>query len=302
METDSDFVIARVKIFSERNFFMKLNEIHIRDPFVLTAGGQYYMYGSTGTNKFYVLKSPDLNEWSGPEPCFEPAENFWGKYDFWAPEVHFYKGKYYMLASFKADGVHRGTQILVSQRPEGPFSPNSDKAVTPADWECLDGTLYISPDGDPYMVFCHEWTQVGDGEVCAVKLSQDLKHPLSEPRLLFKASSLPGAADINGDGGIRGKVTDGPYLYNAADGKLIMIWSTFNKNGYVQAQAISRGLFGEWDHSAPLILDSDGGHGMIFKTSDGREKLILHRPNLPPEERPVIFDIRYNGEYLEIGR
>ena len=279
---------------------MKLNEIHIRDPFILTDGGKYYMYGSTGTNKFYVFISSDLIEWSEPKPCFEPLENFWGKYNFWAPEVHFYKGRYYMFASFKADGVHRGTQILVSQHPQGPFSPHSDKAVTPAEWECLDGTLYISPDGSPYMVFCHEWTQVGDGEICAVRLSEDLKRAVSEPKLLFKASSLPGVVDIVNEHR-RGKVTDGPYFYNTADGKIILIWSTFNKNGYVQAQAISNDIFGKWDHTAPLILDSNGGHGMIFKTLDGKEKLILHRPNIPPNERPIMFDIKYNGEYLEIN-
>ena len=66
---------------------MKLNEIHIRDPFILTDGGKYYMYGSTGTNKFYVFISSDLIEWSEPKPCFEPSENFWGKYNFWAPEA-----------------------------------------------------------------------------------------------------------------------------------------------------------------------------------------------------------------------
>ena len=53
----------------------------------------------------------------------------------------------------------------------------------------IDGTLYISKVGTPYMVFCHEWKQIHDGTVCAVELSPDLKKSVGEPRELFKASS-----------------------------------------------------------------------------------------------------------------
>ena len=52
-----------------------------------------------------------------------------------------------MFASFKAAGVCRGTQILVADHPKGPFVPHSDGPVTPRDWECLDGTLYVDPGG-----------------------------------------------------------------------------------------------------------------------------------------------------------
>lgn len=55
-----------------------------------------------------------------------------------------------------------------------PFVPLSDGPVTPADWECLDGTLYVAADGTPYLVFCHEWLQVKDGEMCAMPLTPDL--------------------------------------------------------------------------------------------------------------------------------
>ncbi len=37
-----------------------------------------------------------------------------------------------------------------------PFVPHSKGGVTPTEWEGLDGTLYVAPNGDPYIVFCHE--------------------------------------------------------------------------------------------------------------------------------------------------
>jgi len=43
---------------------MKLNEINIRDPFILPYGGKYYMYGSRGFEAigFDVYISEDLDE------------------------------------------------------------------------------------------------------------------------------------------------------------------------------------------------------------------------------------------------
>ena len=55
-----------------------------------------------------------------------------------------------------------------ADRPEGPFAPISGGPVTPPEWECLDGTLYLSGEGRPYLVFCHEWLQVENGEMCAL--------------------------------------------------------------------------------------------------------------------------------------
>ena len=81
------------------------------------------------------------------------------------------------------------------------------------------------------MVFCHEWTQVGDGEICALKLSEDLKHAVGKPIFLFRASSSKLVSSVRGESNF---VTDGPFLYRMKSGKLIMIWSSFGKEGYCE--------------------------------------------------------------------
>ena len=58
-----------------------------------------------------------------------------------------------MLASFKAPTLRRGTQILRATSPRGPFTPLTDQPITPRDWDCLDGTLYLDPSDQPWMVF-----------------------------------------------------------------------------------------------------------------------------------------------------
>lgn len=279
---------------------MKINEINIRDPFVLPLNGKYYMYGTRGPDcwgecdGFDVYVSENLTDWSNPIEAFHKPEGFWADRNYWAPEVHHYKGSFYAFVSFKSPDRCRGTQILISDSPAGPFRLHSDGPVTPSDWECLDGTLYVDNEGQPYMVFCHEWVQVGDGEICAIKLSSDLSKAISKPVLLFTASKSPWSRPIrNGPN----YVTDGPYLYqpdSARTKPLVMLWSSLSDNNdYVQIVSISDSgsITGPWRHDADLLYKSDGGHGMIFRDFDGDLYLTLHSPNKTLMERPVFIPL-----------
>ena len=119
---------------------MKLSDINIRDPFVLVDGGKYYLYGSRGQTAsgiatgLDVYVSEDLVEWSDPIEAFTKPTDFWADRDFWAPEVHCYRGSYYMFVSFRSETAERGTQILKASSPLGPFLPHSNGPVTPREW------------------------------------------------------------------------------------------------------------------------------------------------------------------------
>ncbi|MGN1316727.1 MAG: glycoside hydrolase family 43 protein [Acutalibacteraceae bacterium] len=280
---------------------MKNSEINIRDPFVLTHNGKYYMYGTradnfgTKTGGFDVYIGTDLENWSEPVEVFNSEKHGLNTAVNWAPEVHNFNGSFYMFATFTKPNGLRGTYILKSDSPDGQFVPVSDGAVTPYDWECLDGTLYIE-NGKPYCVFCHEHTQILDGTICFTELKPDFSGSVGEPVELFAASSfLKRSASKNCH-----NVTDGPFLFKKENGKLIMIWSTCN-NGYLQCVAASDNgsLFGRWTHLKPIFEDN-GGHGMIFKTFDGDLKLTLHCPNTPKFERPVFFSLKETEDSLTI--
>lgn len=276
---------------------MKTNEIHVRDPFVLPWEGSYYLYGTRGptcwglADGFDVYVGKDLENWEGPIEIFHNDGSFWADREYWAPEVHVIDGAFYMFASFHSPNRRRGTQILRAEKPTGPFAPISDGPVTPADWECLDGTFFQSKDGDPYLVFCHEWLQVHDGEVCAMKLTPDLKAAAGEPRVLFRASQAPWVVPSVDKDGNKNYVTDGPWLHRCPDGRLMMLWSSHGKDGYAQAAAYSDNgdITGNWTPAAEPIFGRDGGHGMIFRDFEGVQHLVLHAPNENPYERPVFL-------------
>lgn len=281
---------------------MKRTDINIRDPFVLTEKGRYYLYGTRAENfgrktaGFDVYISDDLTEWSEPLPCFDSVKYGLDREVNWAPEVHKYNGKYYMLATFTKENGLRGTYILSADAPAGPFVPHSEKALTPDEWECLDGTLYIDKKGTPYLVFCHEHTQIIDGAVCYIELAKDLRSSVGEPVYMFSGSS-PQWADKKARG--EHYVTDGPFLYRTKGGALLMLWSTSVSGKYCQcvAQSDNGEIDGNFIH-LPLLISDDGGHGMIFKTTDGQLMLTFHAPNQTGLERPVFKQLADEGNKI----
>jgi hypothetical protein len=141
------------------------------------------------------------------------------------------------------------------------------------------------------MVFCHEWQQVGDGEMRAMPLSEDLREPAGEAVLLFRASDAPWVRPLQGrpPGSY---VTDGPFLYTARNGALNMLWSSFADSGYAAGLAVSYGgLRGPWAQAETPLYQDDGGHGMIFRTGSGRLYLAMHRPNKTPMERAFFIEL-----------
>lgn len=290
---------------------LKTAEIHIRDPFVLPIPSEqtYYLYGTVGAQAWTAnathidhYTSRDLENWEGPFTSFLPPAGFWADRNFWAPEVHLYRDRYYMFASFKSADARRGTQILAAESAQGAFLPISDAPVTPRDWECLDGTLYVDANDQPWIVFCHEWVQVGDGEVCALRLSEDLRSAVGEPHLLFHASEAAWAHQINSKGRI-GYVTDGPFLHRLANGALIMLWSSFGAGGYTVgvARSESGDILGRWQQLPDPLYAGDGGHCMVFRSFDGQLWLTYHRPNDNPHERPQFVALQESASTLQLG-
>ena len=288
-----------------------VRDVHISDPCILAdpASRRYYTYVQfvdtqrfpdvpAGRGRFYVLESEDLIHWSKPQVCFEKGD-FWADLDYWAPECHIWKGKYYLISSFRAAGTYRRCQCLVSDSPKGPFRPVRETPVTPEGWHCLDGTLYVDRSGAPWLVFCHEWLQVEDGQICAVRLSDDLGEAIGEPVILFRASDGPWTGAIARGGG----VTDGPFLHRLPGGKLLMLWSSFAADGgYAMSYATS--VFGEiqgpWIQRKEPLYALDGAHSMLFYAFSGQLMMACHCPNDHMRKRILLFEMEETPDSLRI--
>ena len=63
---------------------MKLNDINIRDPYIIKAERKYYMYGTRSADLglgdgFDCYISEDLKDWEGPKEIFHRPEGFFCK-------------------------------------------------------------------------------------------------------------------------------------------------------------------------------------------------------------------------------
>ena len=313
-------VLGSATIHAERSF-------KVSDPCIWRddAAKVYRLYHLSSIDEpcgagVMMRTSTNLVDWSAPEQVLRVPDEYRCT-AVWAPEMHAYNGAYYLFGTIATKMApsntvaaipgwtgygeklrkRLSTYIFKAERPEGPYRVWSDGPITPRTWAALDGTLFVE-DGKPYMVFCHEWTQLRDGTMDAVELTPDLTRPAGEPFTLFKASAFYGE-EVSTHAPNRSYVTDGPWFYRSKTGDLFMLWSTHDK-GYVQvaSRSVSGKLRGPWtDHSVLYRLDS--GHGMIFETFEGKKAIAFHSLNNPhTEKRLRIHELIDEGKKLRIGR
>lgn len=309
------FPQAKAQFGRNRPEKVKLYDMHWRDNCILAdkASGYYYMVGPGGKSVL-SYRSKDLINWEKPTEIFTIPEGFWGGKpinSIWAPELHFYKGKYTLFLTIDTRDkfeeqwpnwrprVTRGSQILVGDSPTGPFKAFQDHSTLPVDMMTLDATLW-EEDGVPYIVYAHEWVQISNGTIEYMQLKPDLSETVGEPHLMFRGSDGPWATISETEGCF---VTDGPYLKISKAGKLMMIWTSFRKGIYTMGVAYSESgkLAGPWIQQEEPVYDKDGGHGMLFETFHGKLMTVLHSPN-NRNSRPHIFELEDSGDHLRIKR
>lgn len=295
-----------------------IDSIHLSDPFIL-ADKKTNMYYMTGTGGL-LWKSKDLRKWTGPFRVARPDTTSWmGKNPMiWAAEVHEYKGRYYYFATFtnrsiKIDTVkgnvieRRACHILVSNKPDGPYLPMGDPTYLPANKPTLDATFWIDKDHRPYMIYCHEWLQNWNGTVEKIELKPDLSGTIGNGQVLFRASDSPWSREKTDTGISPNKVTDGPYVFRTATGRLGIIWTSWVYDVYTQGVAYSASgtLEGPWIQEKEPITPPDYGHGMLFQTLDGKWLMAIHSHksiNGHYLRVPHLFEADIFGDKLVVGK
>lgn len=296
-----------------------LDSIRLSDPFILAdkKTSAYYMTGTGGM----LYKSRDLKYWDGPYQITRTDATSWmgPRPMIWAAEIHSYKNRYYYFATFtnravKIDTVkgnvieRRASHVLVSENPDGPYVPMKDPTYLPANKPTLDGTFWIDKDGKPYMVYCYEWLQNWNGTIEKIELKPDLSGSVGEGKLLFRASESPWSREKDANGNDKpNKVTDGPYLFYTGTGRLGMIWTSWVYDVYTQGVAYSKSgtLDGPWIQEKEPITPPNFGHGMLFRTLEGKLLMAIHSHksvNGRTVRVPHLFEVDLSGDKLVVGK
>lgn len=193
------------------------------DPFLLHHDGTYYIYCTKendlelighngfdtvidGIDGFEVHTSKDLVNWQCQGYCLKKQDAVGEKW-FWAPEVYYYKGKFYMLYS-----AEEHMAIAVSDSPLGPFVAHAQGWLRPG--KSIDGHLMFDDDGNIYLYYVR--LDCGN-QIFVAKMSDDLKKIEQEyEELLIDAQEPWETVDC--------RVAEGPYVLKR-NGKYYLTYS-----------------------------------------------------------------------------
>jgi len=285
------------------------------DPFVLQHEGHYYLFGTTDQNEgFRCYKSENLAEWTEVGFAFKPGTDSWSTPPYWAPEVEFFNGKFYMTYSAGQRGSGRLlTALAVSDRPQGPYkdlyAPWFD-----AGYSAIDAHIFIDDDKKPYVFFSRNGMQDGYsyGKIYGASLKADLSGLATEPILLMEAEQEWERINYANN-----RCNEGPFILKQ-DGLYYMTYSANHtyKKGYGIGFATAENPLGPWSKSPNNpIAGSDlsagysgAGHSSITASPDGTEHFIVYHAHEDPahpenQRRTVNIDrlIIANGKVKVLG-
>ena len=260
------------------------------DPFILLHDGKYYCYPTSDSHNGYIVyESDDLINWTDRGYCLT-KEDVMGKDGFWAPEVTYYNGKFYMV--YTSD-FHLG--IAVSDSPLGPFKQAEKKWLS--DDRAIDGSFFIDDDGSVYLYYV-DYKHPG-GPICVRRLSDDLQGFVGEEKVLIRPTEkweLVTAYEYNGQ---MLCVTEGPFMLKH-NGKYYLSYSAndYQSPSYAVGFAVSDSPMGDFVKykNNPILIgngDVQGTGHHSFTTSKDKKELICvyHTHNSKTEIHPRMTHI-----------
>ncbi|MEA4917858.1 glycoside hydrolase family 43 protein [Proteiniphilum sp.] len=259
--------------------------VALGDPFVYKHNGTYYMTGTSNPDSgFDYYTSNDLATWEYKGALFRPSENHFGKGFFWAPEVKFYQGKFFLTYSSldKKSGLLLSA-LAVSDKPEGPFRElyapwfNIGKSA-------IDCHIFVDDDQDQtsYLFFSQNGAEEGYsyGKNYVVRLTKDLSKFEGEPVLVGEASQEWEKVNY-----ATNRCNEGVFVLKH-DGNYYMTYSANHTSysHYGVGTARAKHPLGPWikDKDNPILFTdtklgiSSPGHSSIVESVDGRELHIVY--------------------------
>jgi hypothetical protein len=258
--------------------------------------GMYYLTGTTGhptwwhTNEgIRMWKSRDLKTWEplGLVWSFEKNATWQkgqsdkdGKIEkraIWAPELHYFKGTYWLAYCVNYD--KGGTGILKSEsgKPEGPYvDVKKDGPVTGE----IDASLFADDDGTIYLV----WQ---NGKIA--KMKDDMSGLAEEPRHLKPANS----GQVGFEAASIAKINGRYHLLCADWGN----WDGKTKT-YDCMAASAENIYGPYGDRYLAI--PCGGHNVLFKDVKGEwwSTYFGNDDKAPFKERPAILSVEIGSDNI----
>jgi len=270
-----------IKLPQNNKTVSEIKKVPFGDPFIMLYDGKYYAYGTASPDGILVYVSDDLKTWSVPEGAKDGLalnkNDVWADKNFWAPEIYYVKGKFYMY--YSAD---EHICVATSDSPLGPFRQEVQKPMIDEE-KAIDNSLFIDDDGKPYLFF----DRFNDGlNIWVVELQEnliDIKPETKKPCIHVTQEWEK----------IRGRVNEGSFVTRHKG----VYYMTYSGNGYQSPNygvgvAMATNIWGPWEkYEGNPILQMPGdlvgvGHSAMFTDKNGQLRIVFHAHNSKTQIHP----------------
>lgn len=263
------------------------------DPWVIEKDGTYYFCGSAAGG-IYVSQSKKLTQPGERISVWNTPEEGWNQSNVWAPELHFFKGHWYIYyAAAKKPGgpfIYQRSGVLesVSDDPFGPYVDKGmlytgDNIADPSSVKWAIDLMPLELNGQLYAIWSG-WKENRETD----KTKQHLYiAEMSDPKTIssnrVKISSPEESWETGGDLDLN----EGPQVLKNND-KVFIIYST--RESWLKEYRLGQLALadttidplvpGNWEKSGPVFQGTDQvygvGHCSFAKSPDGTEDWIFY--------------------------
>lgn len=245
--------------------------VPLADPFILLYKDTYYAYGTGAANGIEVMTSVDLKKWrraaNPKERLALHKDDSYGDKWFWAPEVYYVNGKFYMYYS-----AEEHICVATSDSPTGPFIQQEKKPMLEGE-KAIDNSFFIDDDGTPYLFF----DRFNDGlNIWVAELEKDL--------MTIKKETMHPCIHVSQEWEkVWPRVNEGVFVIKH-EGIYYMTYSanSYESQFYGIGCATATDIMGEWTkYPHNPLLQKPGklvgvGHSSMFKDKKGQWKITFH--------------------------
>lgn len=288
---------------------------YMADPFVLRHAGHYYAYGTAPAapdgRQFPVLHSTNLVEWEHKGWALLPPA---GGQEFWAAEVAYHNGTFYMYYSTNGiEGRDHQIRVATSRDPLGPFE-DTGRVLLPEIPFNIDPHPFQDTDGQWYLFYSQDFlTLDGDyrvGTGIVVDRLVDMLTLAGQPQVVVRPH-----ADWQlflAQRPMYGQVFDWHTIEGAAmrvhNGRYYCFYSggAWERENYGVAYVVADHPLGPYQRPAeitgPLLRSVPGqvigpGHNSFTTAPDGQEVIIYHGWDTAMTARLMRIDrLRWEGD------
>ncbi|MDE3234839.1 MAG: arabinan endo-1,5-alpha-L-arabinosidase [Bacteroidota bacterium] len=293
----------------------------VHDPVLIKQDSVYHLF-CTGMGIAH-FSSTDMKHWKHEPPVFPQIPDWTAmkvkgfKGHFWAPDISFYKGKYYLFYAVSEFGKNTSCIGLAENKTLNTSSPNYkwiDKGMVVQSvpgrdmWNAIDPNLIVDEDGTPWLDFGSFWEGIK-----LVRLKSDLS-AIDEHQQWFTLASRErkfGTADsLAGDAAI-----EAPFIFKHGDYYYLFVSFDYCCRGINSTYKVmvgrSKEMMGPYLDKKEVPMTKGGGslvvegnkdwygvgHNAVYHV-DGKDIIIYHGYSAADNGKPhlIVHDLLWDQD------